>query len=100
MARYGDAFRNRAVAQLLPLESANVGVVASKRSSLCDRCTHQGLIQAAAGTRSDAPQSRPARGRAWTEGARLEVVITSAAMDEVGKSAWCREHGVYQRASR
>jgi len=33
--------------------------------------------------------------RAWTAGARLEAVITAAAMDEAGKSAWCREHGVY-----
>ena len=40
-------------------------------------------------------QSRPARGRAWTAGARLEAVITAAALDEVGKSAWCREHGIY-----
>jgi hypothetical protein len=44
--------------------------------------------------REDA-QSRPARGRAWTAGGRLEAVITTAALDEAGKSAWCREHGVY-----
>jgi hypothetical protein len=40
-------------------------------------------------------QSRPARGRLWTAGARLDAVITSAAMNAAGKSAWCREHGVY-----
>jgi len=40
-------------------------------------------------------QSRPARGRAWTAGARLEAVITTASMGEASKSAWCREHGVY-----
>ena len=40
-------------------------------------------------------QSRPARGRAWTAAARLEAVITTAALSETGKSAWCREHGVY-----
>lgn len=40
-------------------------------------------------------QSRPALGRAWTAGARLEAVITTAAMNEASKSAWCREHGVY-----
>jgi len=27
--------------------------------------------------------------------ARLEAVITVAAMDEAGKNAWCREHGVF-----
>ena len=40
-------------------------------------------------------QSRPARGRAWTALARLEAVITTAAMPEAGKSAWCREQGLY-----
>ena len=40
-------------------------------------------------------QSRPARGRAWTAGARFDAVITTAAMNEAGKSAWCREYGVY-----
>jgi hypothetical protein len=40
-------------------------------------------------------QARPAGGRAWTAGARLEAVITTAALDEASKSAWCREHGVY-----
>ena len=44
--------------------------------------------------REDA-QSRPARGRAWTGGARLEAVVTTAAMNEAGKSAWCREQGMY-----
>jgi hypothetical protein len=28
-------------------------------------------------------------------GARLEAVITTAAMNEAARSAWCREHGVY-----
>jgi transposase len=70
---------------LLPPESAALEVVARE-------------VGIGAGTlerwREDA-QSRPARGRAWTAGARLEAVITTAAMSEAGKSAWCREHGVY-----
>jgi transposase-like protein len=85
LARYGQAFKDRAVARLLPPESASLEVVARE-------------VGIGAGTlerwREDA-QSRPARGRAWTAGARLEAVITAAAMDEAGKSAWCREHGVY-----
>ena len=28
-------------------------------------------------------------------GARLEAVIATAALPEAGKSAWCREKGVY-----
>ena len=70
---------------MLPPEGAAVELVASE-------------VGIGAGTlqrwREDA-QSRPARGRAWTAAARLEAVITTAAMAEVGKSAWCREHGVY-----
>jgi len=73
------------VARLLPPESAALEVVARE-------------VGIGAGTlerwREDA-QSRPARGRAWTAGARLEAVITTASMSEAGKSAWCREHGVY-----
>ena len=39
--------------------------------------------------------SRPARERAWTAPARMEAVLSTAAMDEAGKSAWCRANGVY-----
>ena len=39
--------------------------------------------------------AKPARERSWTAAARLEAVITTAAMDEAARSAWCREHGVY-----
>jgi transposase len=85
LARYGQAFKDRAVARLLPPESAALDLVARE-------------VGIGAGTlerwREDA-QSRPARGRVWTAGARLEAVITTAAMSEAGKSAWCREHGVY-----
>ena len=85
MARYGQAFKNKAVARLLPLESAALGVVSR------DVGVGAGPLER---WRDDA-QSRPARGRAWTAGARLEAVITTAAMNEAGKNAWCREHGVY-----
>ena len=85
MARYGQAFKDRAVARLLPPESANVGAVAKEIGV---------SMQTLERWREEA-QSSPARGRAWTAGARLEAVITAAAMDEAGKSAWCREHGVY-----
>jgi transposase-like protein len=85
MARYGEAFRNRVVARLLPPESANVGVVAKEIGV---------SVQTLERWREEV-QSRPARGRAWTAGARLEAVITAAAMDDAGKSAWCREHGIY-----
>ena len=85
MARYGQAYKDRAVARLLPPENAAVEVVARE-------------IGVATGTLRrwrEEVQSRPARGRAWTASARLEAVITAAALDEAGKSMWCREHGVY-----
>jgi transposase len=37
----------------------------------------------------------PARGRAWTAPARLQAVITTAALSEADKSAWCRAQGLY-----
>ena len=73
------------MARLLPPESATLEVVARE-------------VGIGAGTLArwrEGLQSRPARGRAWTAVARLEAVITTAAMAEAGKSAWCREHGVY-----
>ncbi len=69
----------------MPPESAALEVVA-------------GEVGIGAGTlerwREDA-QSRPARGRAWTAGARLDAVVTAAAINEAGKSAWCREHCIF-----
>ena len=85
MARYGQRFKDRAVARLLPPESAAVDVVAREvgiGSGMLERWRDDVL-------------SMPARGRAWTAAARLEAVIVTAALDETGKSAWCREHGVY-----
>jgi DNA-binding transcriptional MerR regulator len=73
------------VARLLPPESVNVGAVAKEI----------GVSVQTVERWRDEVQSRPARGRAWTAGARLEAVITASAMDEAGKNAWCREHGVY-----
>jgi len=73
------------VARLLPPESANVGAVAKEIGV---------SVQTLERWREDA-QTRPARGRAWSAGARLEAIINTAALDEAGKSAWCREHGIY-----
>jgi hypothetical protein len=39
--------------------------------------------------------SRAARERVWTAAARLQAVITTAAMDEAQRSAWCREQGIF-----
>ena len=73
------------MARLLPPESAAVEVVARE----------VGVGVATLERWREDAQSRPARGRAWTAGARFEAVITTAAMNEADKSAWCRQHGVY-----
>lgn len=85
MARYGQVFKDKAVARLLPPESAAVEVVAREIGIGVDTLQRW---------REDV-QSMPARGRAWTARARLEAVITTAALDEASKNAWCRQHGVY-----
>lgn len=85
MARYGQKFKDRAVARLLPPESAAVDVVARE----------VGIGSGTLERWRDDVQSMPARGRAWTAAARLDAVIVTAVLDESGKSAWCREHGVY-----
>lgn len=85
MARYGQSFKDRAVARLLPPESATLELVSKE-------------VGIGAGTLqrwSDDIQSMPARGRAWTATAKLQAVITTAALSEADKSAWCREHGIY-----
>ena len=85
MARYGQAFKDRVVARLLPPESASVDEVA-REVGVGAQTLERWLSDAL---------SRPARERAWTAAARLEAVIATAAMDEATRSAWCRENGVY-----
>ena len=85
MARYGQGFKDRAVARLLPPQSASVDEVA-REVGVGAQTLQRWLGDAL---------SRPARERAWTAPARLEAVITTASLDEAARSAWCREHGVY-----
>ena len=87
MARYGKTFKDRAVARLLPPESAPVQTVSQEIGV---------SVATLERWRADA-LSTPARvrERVWTAAARLQAVITTAAMDESQRSAWCRENGVY-----
>ncbi len=88
MARYGQQFKDKAVARLLPPESASPEVVSRELGV---------GVATLERWRSDA-LSMPARGRAWTAAARLDAVITTAAMDDSARSAWCRGNGVYPQA--
>ncbi len=73
------------MARLLPPESAPVQQVAQELA-----------ISAATLERwLAATLSRPSEHRLWTAQARLEALIATASMDEAGKSAWCRENGLY-----
>lgn len=85
MARYGQAFKERAVARLLPPESASAEAVSGEIGvgvATLERWRSEAL-------------SEPATARTWTAAARLEALIATAVMDEAGKSAWCREKGLF-----
>jgi transposase-like protein len=85
VARFGQQFKDRAVARLLPPESAAIDVVSREIGVSVDtleRWRAQALAQ-------------PTQQRTWTAAARFDAVLTTAAMDEAAKNAWCREHGVY-----
>jgi len=85
LARYGQAFKDRAVARLLPPESA----------ALDDVSRDVGIgVDTLVRWRSEA-MSKPGGDRVWTAAARFDAVLTTAAMDEASKSAWCRAHGTY-----
>jgi transposase len=63
VARYGQTFKDRAVARLLPPESAAVELVARE----------VGISPGTLQRWREEVQSRPALGRAWTAAARLEA---------------------------
>ncbi len=85
MARYGQRFRERAVARLLPPESASLEGVSQEL----------GVSVATLERWRATALSLPRRERVWTAAARLEAVITTASMDEAQRSVWCREQGIY-----
>jgi transposase len=85
LARYGQEFKDRAVARLLPPESASIKDVANEigvGTSTLERWRSDALAQ-------------PGRERVWTAATRFDAVLTTTAMDEASKSAWCRTNGVY-----
>jgi transposase-like protein len=85
VARYGQEFKDKAVARLLPPESASIKDVAlaiGVSESTLERWRSEAL-------------ANPVQRREWTPTACFEAVLTAAAMDEASKSAWCRNNGVY-----
>jgi transposase len=39
--------------------------------------------------------AQPSAQRTWTAAARLEAVVATASLEEAGRSAWCRQQGIY-----
>ena len=91
MARFGQAYKNRIVARLLPPESSALEVV-SREVGVSVATLERWRAEALA---NGTGNPRGSGGQRWTPAARLEAVITTAAMDEAARSAWCREHGLY-----
>lgn len=73
------------MARLLPPESASLAEVAREF----------GVSPQTLEKWRDAALLQPAYSRAWTPAARFEALLTTAAMNEQERSAWCRAHGVF-----
>jgi transposase len=84
MARYSKAVKAKAVARLLPPESATLEQVSRDIGVRTDTLS-----------RWRAEALSDAQDRLWTGPARLEAVIHTASLDEASRNAWCRENGVY-----
>src|SRR3954453_4114446 len=87
LARYGQAYKDRIVARLLPPESSAVDLVSREVGvsvATLERWRAAALAKGPTGGN-----------QRWTATARLEAVIATATMDEATRSAWCREQGLY-----
>ena len=73
------------MARLLPPESASLADVAQEFG-----VSIQTLVKW-----RDTLLSQPAGSKAWTPAARFEALMTTAAMNEQERSAWCRVNGVF-----
>ena len=85
MARYGQAFKDRLVARLLPPESAAVEVVSREAGISAETLERW---------RSDA-LAKGQKSGGWTAAARFEAIVATAAMSEEEKAAWCRRQGIF-----
>jgi hypothetical protein len=85
VARYGQAFKDKAVARLLPPESADLAVVSREMGV---------SVATLERWRAAALASGPKPG-GWTAAARFEAVLTTASMSAEDRNAWCRAHGLF-----
>lgn len=87
MARYGQAYKDRIVARLLPPESSAIDLVSREVGISVATLERWRADALGNGTGAGSPR--------WTAAARLQAVIVTATMDEATRSAWCREQGLY-----
>jgi transposase len=85
VARYGQVFKDKAIARLLPPESSNIDAVSREIGV---------SVSTLERWRADALASGKREG-GWTAAARLEAVLTTASMSEEERNAWCRGKGLY-----
>jgi transposase-like protein len=88
MARYGQKFKDNAVARLLPPQSCPVETLSARIGisvGTLERWRAEALANASGNGGGGANR--------WTAVARLEAVIATAAMDEATRAAWFRERG-------
>mgnify|MGYP000969250084 CR=1 FL=1 len=85
MARYGQAFKDRAVARLLPPEVCDVNLLAREIGVSVQTLERWRADALAAGKKSGG----------WTAAARLEAVLATAPLSEEQTNAWCRKQGIY-----
>ena len=88
MARYGQAYKDRIVARLLPPESSAIDLVSREVGISVATLERWRADVLANGSGAGSSQR-------WTAAARLQAVIITAAMDEATRSTWCREQGLY-----
>ena len=87
VARYGQAYKDRIVARLLPPESSAIDLVSREVGISVATLERWRADALANGSGAGSPR--------WTAAARLQAVIVTATMDEATRSAWCREQGLY-----
>src|SRR4051812_50187957 len=87
VSRYGQAYKDRIVARLLPPESSSVEHVSRE----------VGVgVATLERWRADALANGPGAGpQRWTPAARLQAVGAAATMGDATRSGWGREQGLY-----
>ncbi len=92
MPYYPQEFKEKTTRQLLPPHSRSVASV-SRETGVSEPTLYAGRKQF---EQQAQPAGAPREGaHNWNAKARLGAVIATAAMNELERSAWCREQGLY-----